>query len=422
MNTSPLWHPFTQHALQDSEVLIDRASGASLFTKDGREIIDGISSWWVNTHGHCHPKIVNAVQEQAAKLDQVIFAGFTHQPAEELATELLKFTRGTFNHVFLSDSGSTAVEAALKMAIGTHAHHGKPRHTIVALEHGYHGDTFGAMATGAPSVFNEIYAPFLFKVERLPFNNMVDAFKDLLKKNGADIAALILEPLVLGAGGMKIYPPDILKQLTELCKASGVILIADEVMTGFGRTGMRFACEQANITPDIMCASKGITGGLLPLGATLCSKEIYQAFYQKDKSKTFWHSSSYTGNALSCAAALANLKLWQENNTDEVIKNVSAMQATQLKRLEKHPLIAHPRQCGTILAFEVCHNEQGYLSSVAPQLYQFFLERNILLRPLGDTVYVLPPYCINETQLARITDTCLAAVDAIRAGNLKSAA
>lgn len=419
---SPIWHPFTQHALQDSEVLIDRAEAASLFTKDGREIIDGISSWWVNTHGHCHPAIVKAVQEQAAKLDQVIFAGFTHAPAEELATELLKFTRNTFDYVFLSDSGSTAVEAALKMAIGYHAHNGKPRHTIVALEHGYHGDTFGAMATGAPSVFNEIYAPMLFKVERLPLNNMVDAFKKLLKTNAANIAALILEPLVLGAGGMKMYAPEILNELSALCKAHGVILIADEVMTGFGRTGTRFACEQAGITPDIKCISKGITGGFLPLGATLCSAAIYNAFYAKDKAKTFWHSSSYTGNALACAAALANLKLWQANDTDSIVKKLCAMQTTQLKRLQNHPLIRGLRQCGTIIAFEICHKEQGYLSSVAPQLYDYFLAHNILLRPLGDTVYVLPPYCITEQQLERITSTCLAAMDAIGSGNLKSVA
>ncbi len=419
---SPLWHPFTQHALQDGEVLIDRAEAASLFTKDGREIIDGISSWWVNTHGHCHPAIVKAVQEQAAKLDQVIFAGFTHASAEEMATELLKFTRNTFDYVFLSDSGSTAVEAALKMAIGFHAHNGKPRHTIVALEHGYHGDTFGAMAAGAPSVFNEIYAPMLFKVERLPFNNMVDAFKTLLKTNATNIAALILEPLVLGAGGMKMYPSEILNELSELCKAHGVILIADEVMTGFGRTGTSFACEQAGITPDIMCLSKGITGGFLPLGATLCSAAIYNAFYAKDKTKTFWHSSSYTGNALACAAALANLKLWQENDTDSIVKKLCVMQTAQLKRLQNHPLIRNPRQCGTIVAFEICHKEQGYLSSVAAQLYDYFLSHNILLRPLGDTVYVLPPYCITEQQLEHITDTILAAMDAIGSGSLKSAA
>lgn len=422
MTTSPLWHPFTQHALLDSEVFIDRASGASLYTKDGHEIIDGISSWWVNTHGHCHPAIVNAVQEQAAKLDQVIFAGFTHAPAEELAKELLEFTNNAFDYVFLSDSGSTAVEAALKMAIGVHAHNGKPRQTIVALEHGYHGDTFGAMAAGAPSVFNEIYAPFLFKVERLPFNSMVDAFKALLKTNGSDIAALILEPLVLGAGGMKMYTPEILKTLSDLCTAHGIILIADEVMTGFGRTGTRFACEQAGITPDIMCVSKGITGGLLPLGATLCSNAIYNAFYKKDKSKTFWHSSSYTGNALSCAAALANLKLWRENDTDSIIKNVCAMQSAQLNQLQNHPLISNPRQCGTIIAFEICHNEQGYLSSVASQLYTYFLANNILLRPLGDTVYVLPPYCISEQHLARITRVIGNALDAIGSGSLKSAA
>lgn len=423
---SPLWHPFTQHALADAELFIERASGAILTTKDGREIIDGISSWWVNTHGHCHPTIVKAVQEQAAMLDQVIFAGFTHGPAEDLAKDLLAFTGNAFDYVFLSDSGSTAVEAALKMAIGFHAHRGKSRHKIVALENAYHGDTFGAMAAGARSVFNDIYAPHLFHVERLPFperpEKTIAAFKALLKTDASAIAALILEPLVLGAGGMKIYDAGVLKELAALCKIHGIILIADEVMTGFGRTGTRFACQQANITPDIMCLSKGITGGFLPLGATLCSEEIYNSFYKKDKAKTFWHSSSYTGNALACAAAVANLKVWRDEKTDEKIKNLVAMQTAQLNTLQNHPLIRNPRQCGTIVAFEVCQQDEGYLSSITKPLYQFFLSHNILLRPLGDTVYVLPPYCISQTQLERITSVIGEALDAIGAGRIKSAA
>lgn len=426
--SSPLWHPFTQHALEGREIFIDHAKGASLFTKDGREILDGISSWWVNTHGHCHPAIVKAVQEQAEKLEQVIFAGFTHDPAEQLADALMQFTSHAFDHVFLSDSGSTAVEVALKMAIGKHAHAGKPRHIIVALDDGYHGDTFGSMAAGAPSIFNSIYKPFLFSVERLPFpeknheEKTILAFKSLLEKNGRDIAALILEPLVLGAGGMKIYAPFVLKALYELCQQYGVLLIADEVMTGFGRTGTRFACQQAGITPDIICLSKGITGGFLPLGATLCSAAIYNAFYVKDKSRTFWHSSSYTGNALSCAAAVANLKLWHDTDTDAQIMQLAQRQTKQLQLIAAHPLATQPRQCGTLIAFDVCHSSKGYLSSVAKPLYTYFLQHNILLRPLGDTVYVLPPYCIREDELARITTTILGALDAIRSGELKSAA
>lgn len=423
---SPLWHPFTQHALADAELLIKKARGAILTTPDGREIIDAISSWWVNTHGHCHPAIVNAVQNQAAQLDQVIFAGFTHAPAEQLAKDLLAFVPSGLEYVFLSDSGSTAVEAALKMAIGAHVHNDKPRHKIVALEHGYHGDTFGAMAAGAPSVFNDIYAPYLFQVERLPFpkdaQRTISAFKKLLASDGSNIAALILEPLVLGAGGMLMYDAAILKDLAALCKSHGVILIADEVMTGFGRTGTRFACEQAGITPDIMCLSKGITGGILPLGATLCSADIYNAFYKKDKAKTFWHSSSYTGNALACAAAVANLNVWKEENTDQKIKNVMAMQTAQLKTLQNHPLIRNPRQCGTITAFDICYGEKGYLSSVAAPLYRYFLSHNILCRPLGDTVYVLPPYCISQAQLEHVTRVIGEALDAIGSGTLKSAA
>ncbi len=417
-----LWHPFTQHALADEETLIVQARGAMVMTRDGREVIDGISSWWVTTHGHCHPAIVHAVQEQAAQLDQVLFAGFTHAPAEQLAEELLAFAPCGWDHVFLSDSGSTAVEVALKMAVGFHAHHGTPRHTIVALEHGYHGDTFGAMAVGASSVFNAIYSPLLFQVERLPFphhpEKTIEAFKALCARQGDSIAALILEPLVLGAGGMKMYEPRALTELAVLCKAHGILLIADEVMTGFGRTGTRFACQQAAVTPDIMCLSKGITGGCLPLGATLCSAAIYDAFYKKDKVRTFWHSSSYTGNVLACAAALANLRVWRDEHTDDKIAGLTAMQTAQLHRLKGHSLVRNPRQCGTIVAFEVGEDEQGYLSSLAQPLCRFLLNQGVLLRPLGNTLYVLPPYCIRQDELSRITDGMIDALDAIRDGTI----
>jgi adenosylmethionine-8-amino-7-oxononanoate aminotransferase len=422
---SPLWHPFTQHGLADVEIPVERASGAMLYTKDGRAILDGISSWWVNTHGHCHPFIVDAVQKQAAKLDQVIFAGFTHEPAEGLAEELLRLTPAPLTHVFLSDSGSTAVEVALKMAIGYWVHRGEPRRKILALEHGYHGDTFGTMAVGSPSVFNTAYAPYLFSVTHLPFpeknaeEKTLQALRDVLEKDGKDIAALVLEPLVLGAGGMKMYDAATLKSMADLCRQHGVLLIADEVMTGWGRTGTRFACDQASIVPDILCLSKGLTGGFLPLGATLCQQEIYDAFYAADRSKTFWHSSSFTGNALACAAARANLLLWQQNKTDEIIKNLSQRQTQQLQRIAEDDQVINPRQCGTILAFEICHPQKGYLSSLAPALQRYFLRHNVLLRPLGDTVYILPPYCITDEELDAITRVIRDALDALRHGQLE---
>jgi adenosylmethionine-8-amino-7-oxononanoate aminotransferase len=425
---SPLWHPFTQHALSTAPVFIDRAEGAHLYTKDGKRIIDAISSWWVNTHGHNHPAIVKAVQEQAAKLDQVIFAGFTHQPAETLAEKLLQIMPKALRHVFLSDSGSTAVEVALKMAIGAHAHNGKPRTRIVALEHGYHGDTFGAMAVGAPSVFNDIYAEHLFKVDHLPFPHAgkeqatIEAFKKILTDHAGDVAALILEPLLLGAGGMLMYKPHVLKELKTLCEQHGVYLIADEVMTGFGRTGTLLACEQANIAPDILCLSKGLTGGFLPLGATLCTTEIYNAFYSKDRAKTFWHSSSYTGNPLACAAAVASLELMQQFETEKNIAGLCAMQEENLRKLKSHAMVQNARRCGTVLALDVRQSDPGYLASVGPELYAYFIKRGVLLRPLGNTLYVMPPYCISENDLDVVIRTIHDALDALASGQLQRAA
>ncbi|MBI3418932.1 MAG: adenosylmethionine--8-amino-7-oxononanoate transaminase [Proteobacteria bacterium] len=424
MNLSPLWHPFTQHALAGPPVFIERAEGAALFTKDGKRIIDAISSWWVNIYGHNHPAIVASVKAQASRLDQVIFAGFTHEPAEKLAEELLQIMPAPLKRVFLSDSGSTAVEVALKMAVGAQMHRNKKQKRIVALEHGYHGDTFGAMAMGAPSVFNQLYKDYLFAVDRLPFPEKdkedvtLSAFKKILAQG--NVAALILEPLVLGAGGMRMYPPEVLRALKTLCEQHGVYFIADEVMTAFGRTGTLLACEQANVTPDILCLSKGLTGGFLPLGATLCTEEIYQAFYSTDRAKTFWHSSSYTGNPLSCAAACASLELWKQPETQTRLKNLCAAQ--EKARLELLPQVENARRCGTILAFEIKSDDPGYLSQIGPELYEFFLKQGVLLRPLGNTLYVMPPYCISETDLNAVTTFIHHALDALRRGRLERAA
>ena len=284
---------------------------------DGRTILDAISSWWVNTHGHGHPHIIQAIQNQAAKLEQVIFAGFTHEPAETLARKLLAAAPDGLDHVFFSDSGSTAVEVAIKMAVGYWHNRGKPRHRIIAMEHAYHGDMFGAMAVGHRGVFNAAYDPMLFDVAYVPFpargseHRTVEALQALLRADSNAFAAMIVEPLVLGAGGMKMYRPELLAEIAACCRQHGILLIADEVMTGFGRTGTMFACEQAGIAPDLMCLSKGLTGGFLPMGVTLATGEIFDSFYSTERAKTFFHSSSYTGNAIACAAAVANLEIWE---------------------------------------------------------------------------------------------------------------
>lgn len=430
MTRSSIWHPMTQHGLMGPEIHIERAQGAYLYGKGDRKIIDAISSWWVITHGHCHPKIAAAVKDQADKLEQVIFAGFTHEPAEALTEKLLNVTDPSLEYAFYSDSGSTAIEVALKMAIGFFEHTGQnkdtPRRRIVALEGGYHGDTFGAMAAGARSVFNKVYEPYLFEVTHLPFpcdcnaredtcegaTETLARFEALLK--GGDVAAFILEPLILGADGMKTYTPATLKALHDLCRKYGALLIADEVMTGFGRTGTRFACEQAGIAPDLMCLSKGVTGGFLPMGVTLATADIYNAFYHQDRSRQFFHSTSFTGNPLACRAALANLEIWEEEPVFERIDAIATSHRSAAARFEQRDDVGAVRMMGSILALDIKDETNGYLSSLGPWLYNYYLERDILLRPIGNTVYILPPYCVTAEDLEIIYDTIEGSLDALR--------
>jgi adenosylmethionine-8-amino-7-oxononanoate aminotransferase len=398
---------------------ISRAEGAWLEASDGQRIFDGISSWWVITHGHRHPKIVRAIQEQADKLDQVVFAGFTHEPAETVARELIKIAPSGLAHVFFSDSGSTAVEVALKMALGYWRNTGQKRTRILALEHAYHGDTVGTMSAGARGVFNAAYAPLLFDVERIPYPaaGREQLTFDALDKacRSGDTAAFILEPLILGAGGMLIYDAVTLAEMRRICSAYGVLFIADEVMTGFGRTGTLFASEQAHISPDILCVAKGITGGSIPLAATLCSEAIYAAHLSEDRARTFFHSSSYTGNAIACAAAVANLEIWRMEPVRERIAALTAAQEQCLEDLEGDPHFANGRQIGTITAVELTGRAGGYLDNVALSLRSKLLARGVLLRPLGNTVYVMPPYCATADELKSVYEKLAEAVDEVSA-------
>ena len=407
MPRSPVWHPFTQHGLNEAIPLIARGEGAILYTAGGQRIIDAISSWWVTTHGHCHPRIMAAIAGQAQKLDQIIFAGWTHEPAEELARRLIELVPRPLDHVFYSDSGSTSVEVALKMALGYWANRGEPRHRIIALQHSYHGDTFGGMSVGERGVFNRAYQALLFDVETVPFPRAgaEQATLDALAAACAqgDAAAFLVEPLVLGAGGMLVYPPQVLAAMHAVCAKHGVLFIADEVMTGWGRTGTLFACEQAEIVPDIMCLSKGLTGGSVPLAVTLAGSHIYAAHYSDDPAKQFFHSSSYTANPIACAAALANLAIWRDEPVLKRIAALAARQAEGLAMLTAVPGLANPRQCGTIIAVDFeAGGDAGYLAGIAPRLKAFFTERGLLLRPLGNTVYVMPPYCISTEDLTAV--------------------
>ncbi|WP_164118414.1 adenosylmethionine--8-amino-7-oxononanoate transaminase [Sphingorhabdus sp. Alg239-R122] len=415
--SAAIWHPFTQHGLKEPIPQIVHGDGARLYTDDGREIIDAISSWWVNTHGHCHPRIMAAIQAQADRLDQVIFAGWTHEPAERLADALSHVLPTPLSHIFFSDSGSTAVEVALKMALGYWHNCGEKRDRIIVMENSYHGDTVGTMSVGARGVFNRPYAPLLFDVSSIPFpaagqeQAMLDKLESLCALKPA---AFIVEPLVLGAGGMLMYGPDMLARMHAICAAHDVLFIADEVMTGWGRTGTVFACEQAGIVPDISCLSKGLTGGAIPLAVTAAQKRIYDAHYSRDKADMFFHSSSYTANPLACGAALANLAIWRDEPVQVRIDTIIAAHREFAKQMTPHIGRDNIRQTGTILALDFVRGQgesASYMSALGPELLAFFAARDVLLRPLGNTVYIMPPYCITEVELARIYDAVKAAAE-----------
>jgi len=408
MSRSAVWHPFTQHATEPVPPTIVRTEGAYVETSDGKRILDAISSWWVVTHGHRHPRIVEAIRSATETLDQVIFAGLTHEPAEQLASELVEMAPAGLDWVFYSDSGSTSVEVALKMALGFHRNNGDARSRIVVMEHSYHGDTIGTMSVGARGVFNAAYDPLLFEVDTIPFpearreQETLDSFEALSRDGKA--AALILEPLVLGAGGMLMYPARVLTELKRIAEKSGTLLIADEVMTGWGRTGTMFACEQAGIAPDILCTSKGLTGGSVPLAATLATDAVFRAHFSTDRAKTFFHSSSYTANPIACAAALANVAIWRDEPVAERVVALTRIQSEKVARFIGDPRFENIRTTGTIAALDLRVGKAGYLAEVGPKLRAFFLERGLLVRPLGNVIYVLPPYCVTSDELDRLYD------------------
>jgi adenosylmethionine-8-amino-7-oxononanoate aminotransferase len=399
---------------------VARGEGAYLHLMNRRRMLDAIASWWVITHGHGHPTIRAAVQAQADKLDQVIFAGFTHEPAEALARALIDIAPGGLTRVFYSDSGSTAVEVALKMALGYwHNLGAAKRRRVVTMEHAYHGDTVGAMSVGARGVFTRAYEPLLFRVDTIPFpaegneQHTLDAMTRLCVEAGGEIAALIVEPLVLGAGGMLMYGDRVLREMKRICEAYDVVFIADEVMTGWGRTGALFACERAEVAPDILCTAKGLTGGFLPLAATLCQERFFAAHYSTDRARTFFHSSSYTANPIACAAARANVRVWAEEPVQARIDAIAAFHARRLPRLAEDGRFVNPRQTGTIAAIDLRIGDRGYLSEAGPRLYRHFIEHGVLLRPLGNTIYILPPYCIGAQDLEKTYDVISRAPDVL---------
>jgi adenosylmethionine---8-amino-7-oxononanoate aminotransferase len=411
-----VWHPFTQEALDPAPLQIIKAQGVYLHTADGRRIIDAISSWWTNLHGHCHPTIMSAIGEQTKQIDHVLLAGFTHDRVEELAVCLRRILPRELESIFFSDDGSTAVEVALKIAVQYWQNVGRPQKTsIIALEHAYHGDTVGAMSVGERSAFSDPFGSFLFPVHRVhsaycyccPVGKTratcdIDCAGQLarvLEEKHAEVAAVIIEPLLQGAGGMIVHPQEFLQRVRQLCSEYGVLLIADEVLTGFGRCGKMFACELAGVVPDLMCLSKGLTGGVLPLAATVCTEEIHRAFVSDDRGRTFYHGHSYTGNPIAAAAAVASYKIFENEPVFERINAISRIHQQRLAAIQNHPAVGDVRCIGTVAAVELRADDAGYFSRLRPRLYDFFLNAGILLRPLGNVIYILPPYCITGEEL-----------------------
>jgi adenosylmethionine-8-amino-7-oxononanoate aminotransferase len=416
-----LWHPFTHEGVDPAPLQIRRGDGVFLETQDGRRILDAISSWWVNLHGHSHPAIAAAIAEQAARLEHVLFAGFSHEPAEELASRLGKIVPASLRHIFFSDDGSTAVEVALKLAVQYWRNCGRPEKCrIVALENAYHGDTVGAISVSADSPFT---APF--QSLRLPVLRAHSAYcahcpvglrratchieclnslERLLVDRSHEIAAVIVEPLLQGAGGMIVHPEEFLSGIRRLTNAHDVLLIADEVLTGFGRTGRMFASERAGVEPDFMCVAKGLTGGFLPLAATLTTDRVHDAFTGPDRSRAFFHGHSYTANPIACAAANANLQIFDNEPVFDGIAAIEKFHAARLPAFTAHSGVADVRYIGTVAAIELKVPDAGYLSSLRPRLYEFYLKRDVLLRPLGNVVYILPPYVITPEQLDYVYD------------------
>ena len=433
-----LWHPYTQMQNRPPPLAIARGKGVYLYTEDGRKILDGTSSWWVNIHGHAHPALNAALAKQADELEHVMLAGCTHRPAVELAERLVEVLPDGLTRVFYSDDGSTAVEVGLKLAWQHWQNRGQDeRRDFIALDHAYHGDTVGAMSVSEPSSFTAPFTPLLFPVIRAhdPYcyrcpvgldraNCQIDCLDSLethLKKRVGTVAGVLVEPMLQGVGGMIVWPSEFLAGVRRLCDRYDTLMIADEVLTGFGRTGRMFACEHSSVTPDIICLSKGLTAGYLPMGATVATESIYDGFLSDDREKTFFHGHSYTANPLACAVGLASLDLFRD---EDVLGRIARLE-TQLRwgfdSLRELSCVGDVRVIGGVGVAELVSDREmktggGYFDRIGPQLASAFIEKGLLLRPLGNLVYFMPPYVITEeetTWALETIKTVLAGVDQV---------
>ncbi|GAA4462495.1 adenosylmethionine--8-amino-7-oxononanoate transaminase [Nemorincola caseinilytica] len=404
-----MWHPYTPMKAWPEAIAMVRGEGVYLVDEQGNRYVDAISSWWVCLHGHGNKYIAQKVAEQMTTMEHCMFAGFTHEPAVRLGERLLHILPD-MSRIFYSDNGSTAVEVAMKMAIQYWRNKGMPRKRIVAIEGAYHGDTFGAMAVSGRSVFTEAFTELLFDVTFIPFPERgneaasISALDAVLA--AGDVAAFIAEPLVQGSAGMRMYDAATLERYFALCKRYGALIIDDEVMTGFGRTGTLFACDQVSTRPDIICLSKGITGGVMPLGVTATTAEVFDAFYDDDRSRMLYHGHSFTANATACAASLASMDLLLHEDCTTARRMIVEAHAAFAVTLAGHGMIADIRQAGTILAIELRADTTTYHSALRDAIYRFFIGKKMILRPLGNVVYILPPYCITKEELAHVY-TCI---------------
>jgi len=429
-----VWHPFTQHGTESEPIVITRAKAASLFDADGKEILDLVSSWWTCTHGHAHPKINAALTEQASLFEHVMFAGFTHRPAADLAQAVAKLLPGDLSKVFFSDDGSTSVEVALKIAYQYWINCGEPgRRMLVAFDGGYHGDTLGAMSLGRGSQMFSPFRDLMCKVAVLPYPatfegddaaeereaGALSSFEALLADRGHTIAALIIEPMLQGAGGMRLCRPSFLKRLVETAREAGVLVIFDEVATGFGRTGTLFAMEQANVVPDLVCLSKGLTAGYMPLAVTVAREAVFEAFVGDSFARALPHGHSFTANPLACAVALASLALFEEEKTLARIAHINERHRAMMAELAARPDVTRLRLIGSILAFDV-KEAGGYQSATSQALRDWYLAHGLNIRPLGPTLYLMPPYCITDEELTRAYAGLIAGLDTLASGDFSA--
>ena len=413
-----LWHPYTQHKTASAPIAITKGKGALLWDENGKEYIDAIASWWVNPYGHSNTFIADAIYKQLTTLEHVLFGGFTHQPAVEVAEKLVTILPNNQQKLFFSDNGSTAVEIAIKVALQYFFNKGEKRTTIIAFENAFHGDTFAAMAASGISLFTDAFQGMFIDVVRIPVPvvGLEDVSFSALAKalKNHDCAGFIFEPLVQGAAGMVMYEPAALDTLIQMCKTNNVLTIADEVMTGFGKTGKTFASDYLVEQPDMMCLSKALTGGTIPMAITTFTQEIFDAFYDEDINKALFHGHTFTANPTGCAAALASLELLQTPAMQANIARVNAMHLAFEKRVQSHPKVVTTRVLGVIFALEIkTESAASYYGNLRNKLYNFFIENGVILRPVGNIVYILPPYVITDEQLEKVYQVVESALEIV---------